>query len=49
MELRGQLTKYDLDEPQSVAVRNQLIRAESLSDIETILTNLIQPEPDFAL
>ncbi|MEO8610555.1 MAG: tRNA dihydrouridine synthase DusB [Chloroflexota bacterium] len=49
MELRGQLTKYDLDEPQSVAIRDQLIRAESLTDIETILTNLIQSEPDFAL
>jgi nifR3 family TIM-barrel protein len=49
MELRGQLTKYDLDEPYSVAVRDQLIRAESLSDIETILTPLIQAEPLFAL
>ena len=49
MELRGQLTQYDLDEPQSVAVRNDLIRAESLTDIETILTHLIQPEPLFAL
>jgi tRNA-dihydrouridine synthase B len=43
MELRGQLSKYNLDQPQSVAVRNQLIRAESLTDIEAILTPLIQP------
>ena len=45
MELRGQLTKYDLDELGSVAVRNQLIRAESLSDVETILARLMASEP----
>jgi tRNA-dihydrouridine synthase B len=49
MELRGQLTKYDLDQPRSVAVRNQLIHIESLHDIETILGRLIQAEPEFAL
>lgn len=40
-ELRGQLTKYALDEPGSVAVRNQLVRAESLAEIERILTPLM--------
>jgi tRNA-dihydrouridine synthase B len=45
MELRGQLTKYSLDEPASVAVRNQLIHAESLSDIETILVRLMETDP----
>src|SRR5262249_5873565 len=45
MELRGQLTKYDLDEPGSVAVRNQLIHAETLSDLETILSRLMETAP----
>ncbi|MBI5670047.1 MAG: tRNA dihydrouridine synthase DusB [Chloroflexi bacterium] len=41
-ELRGQLTKYALDEPGSVAVRNQLVRAETLADIEYILLPLAE-------
>ncbi len=43
-ELRGQLTKYTLDEPGSVAVRNQLVRADSLADIERILLPLVETE-----
>lgn len=36
-ELRGQLSKYALDEAGSVAIRNRLVRANSLSEIERIL------------
>jgi nifR3 family TIM-barrel protein len=41
-ELRGQLTKYALDKPGSVAIRNQLVRTESLADIERILTPVME-------
>lgn len=37
LELRGQLSKYALDEAGSVHVRNQLVRAATLADIERIL------------
>jgi tRNA-dihydrouridine synthase B len=49
MELRGQLSKYDLDESGSVAVRNQLIRAETLADIETILVRLMRNQESLAV
>jgi tRNA-dihydrouridine synthase B len=45
MELRGQLSKYDLDEPNSVMMRNRIVRAETLADIETILVRLMENEP----
>lgn len=41
MELRGQLSKYALDERGSVQLRNQLVRAQTLAEIETILTPLL--------
>ncbi len=39
-ELRGQLTRYALDLPGAVAVRNALVQAESLADLERILEPL---------
>ncbi len=44
MELRGQLSRYRLDDPDSVVIRNQLVRAESLKTIEGILLPLVQLE-----
>jgi tRNA-dihydrouridine synthase B len=41
-ELRGQISKYRLDAPGTVAVRNQLVQAESLADIESILLPLVE-------
>jgi tRNA-dihydrouridine synthase B len=49
MELRGQLSKYDLDEPGSVRVRNEVVRATSLADIEMILVRLIKAEAEMAV
>ncbi len=40
-ELRGQLSKYGLDEPGSHDIRNQLVRIETLADIEAILRPLM--------
>jgi hypothetical protein len=34
LELRGQLTKYHLGVPRAAALRDQLVRAESLAEIE---------------
>lgn len=46
MELRGQLSKFALDEDGSVSIRNRLVRAESRAEIEAILLPLCQvPEP----
>jgi nifR3 family TIM-barrel protein len=42
LELRGQLTRYTLDEPGSVAVRDRLIHANSLADIEAALLPLAE-------
>jgi tRNA-dihydrouridine synthase B len=36
-ELRGQLTKYHLSVPGAAAAREQLVRAETLKDVEAIL------------
>ncbi len=41
-ELRGQISKYHLDAPGTVAVRNRLVQAETLADIEFILTPLLE-------
>jgi nifR3 family TIM-barrel protein len=46
-ELRGQLTRYDLDVPGTVAVRDALLRAESLAQIEDVLLPLAGGERDF--
>lgn len=37
LELRGQISKYNLDRPGSVEIRNQLVRVESMEAIEAIL------------
>ncbi|MEO1666171.1 MAG: tRNA dihydrouridine synthase DusB [Chloroflexota bacterium] len=39
-ELRGQLSKYALDDPGSKHIRNQLVRVETLADVEAILIPL---------
>ncbi|NWG17972.1 MAG: tRNA dihydrouridine synthase DusB [Chloroflexi bacterium] len=41
-ELRGQLSKYQLDEPGSALVRSQLVRVETGDDIERILLPLAE-------
>jgi nifR3 family TIM-barrel protein len=41
LELRGQLSKYQLDEPGSVHVRNAIVRTESRAAIEAILQPII--------
>jgi tRNA-dihydrouridine synthase B len=40
-ELRGQISKYHLDAPGTVAIRNRLVQAASLADIQAILTPLL--------
>lgn len=40
LELRGQLSKYKLDIDGSVDIRNQLVRAETMVDIERILNSV---------
>lgn len=40
LELRGQLTKYHLGTHHAAAMRTQLVRAESLADVEAILAPL---------
>jgi tRNA-dihydrouridine synthase B len=42
LELRGQISKYRLDEPNSVAVRNRIVQAQRLQDLEAILIPLTQ-------
>lgn len=41
LQMRKQLGKYDLDEAGSRAIRNQLVRVESMTDIESILKPII--------
>lgn len=41
MELRGQISKYNLDEVGSVRVRNQIVRIESYQELERILESLM--------
>ena len=40
-EMRGQLSKYKLDVAGSVAVRNKLVRVETMQDVENILRPII--------
>ena len=40
-ELRGQISKYGLDEPGSREIPNQLVRVDTLDDIEAILRPLM--------
>lgn len=37
LELRGQISKYKLDEPGSVKIRNQIVRVSTLDELEAIL------------
>ncbi len=41
-ELRGQLSKYQLDEPGSAAIRNQIVRVETGDDIQRLLLPLAE-------
>jgi tRNA-dihydrouridine synthase len=41
MELRGQISKYNLDEEGSVRVRNRIVRIESYQELEAILESLM--------
>lgn len=43
-ELRGQLSKYALDRAGSVEIRNRLLQAESLADVERVLLPLVGGE-----
>lgn len=43
-ELRGQISKYGLDEAGSVRVRNRLVRVETMRDVEAILLPIIHAE-----
>lgn len=40
LELRGQISKYKLDEPGSVTIRNQIVRVSTLEELEAILLPL---------
>lgn len=42
LELRGQLTKYHLGIPDAAALRNALVHAESMDDIEAIFAPIIE-------
>ncbi|MFW5772668.1 MAG: tRNA dihydrouridine synthase DusB [Phototrophicaceae bacterium] len=44
LELRGQLSKYRLDEPGSVQLRNRLVRCSTLEEIEGLLLPIIAAE-----
>ena len=39
-EMRGQISKYKLDAPGAVQVRNRLVRIESYDELESILLNV---------
>jgi tRNA-dihydrouridine synthase B len=41
LQMRKQISKYQLDETGSVEIRNQLVRVESMADIENILKPII--------
>lgn len=41
MQMRKRLGKYDIDEPGSVMIRNQLVRVETMQDVENILSPII--------
>ena len=47
-ELRGQLTKYALGIPGAARMRDQLVRAETLADIEAVLLPAIEGMPEVA-
>ncbi|RMF76477.1 MAG: tRNA dihydrouridine synthase DusB [Chloroflexi bacterium] len=41
LEFRGQISKYALDEPGSLEVRNRIVRVESMTELESILLRVI--------
>jgi tRNA-dihydrouridine synthase B len=41
LQMRKQISKYDLDEPQTVHIRNALVQVETMRDIEAILNPII--------
>jgi len=44
LEMRGQISKYRLDEPRSRQVRNRLVRIESYVELESILNEVAAAE-----
>ena len=44
LELRGQLSKYQLNEPGTMHIRNRLVRVENFAEVETILLEVIEAE-----
>ncbi|MCC7446706.1 MAG: tRNA dihydrouridine synthase DusB [Anaerolineae bacterium] len=44
LELRGQIAKYHLGLPGAAALRDRLVRVESLADVEAILLPIIEAE-----
>lgn len=40
IELRGQISKYRLDEPGSVKIRNRIVRIESYEELKSILNTI---------
>jgi tRNA-dihydrouridine synthase B len=46
LELRGQLTKYHLGVPGAAALRDQIVRVESLADIEAIFLPFLERDQD---
>lgn len=45
-EMRGQLSKYNLDDPGSVRLRNKMVRVETMQDVEAILRPLIAADTE---
>lgn len=45
LELRGQLSKYNLDEPGSKETRSRIVHINQLSDVREILMPLIEDDP----
>jgi hypothetical protein len=44
LELRGQIAKYHLGLPGAAALRDRLVRVESLADVEAILLPIIEAD-----
>ncbi|MGB1287662.1 MAG: tRNA dihydrouridine synthase, partial [Aggregatilineales bacterium] len=42
LELRGQLSKYQLNDPGTMHIRNRLVRVESFAEVEAILLEVIE-------
>lgn len=44
LEMRGQISKYDLNEPGSVVIRNRLVRVESADELKAILEAIAESD-----